>query len=659
MGKIQVLPKSIAEKIAAGEVVERPASVVKELVENAIDAGADKITVEINRGGIMYMRVTDNGSGIKKEDIKTAFLRHATSKISTQTDLDSISTLGFRGEALAAICAVSKVEVLTFNEQDECGTQYVIEGGEEKAFADTGCPKGTTIIIRDLFFNTPARMKFLKKDVTEANAVAALIDRIALSHPDIAFNLIRDGKKTLSTAGNGDLKSAIYSVLGRDYTNGLIPVNNSLGNVSINGYISKPVFSKSSRSGQFFFLNGRLVKSLTAMAAVEQAYKNSVMVGKFPACVINICVPFEFVDVNVHPAKTEVRFADEKAVFDCIYFSVKTALSQGDTRPELEIKPRNAYTPQFKTEQYKQTNINLPSSNNNSHQNNGNYLSEERVAPAKAQIEAFTKILDNIDINLPISNKSSVQLRDSAEELSFKDKNVIINYEEPKKKTDVESVLDETDITEEQEKIQSDVAPKTNDDPTPESQEDDVPVKYIGEAFATYIIVERGDSVYFIDKHAAHERILFNKLKKQQVSEQMLLSSKPVNLTKDEYDILISNIDVLSDAGFGIEDFGGSSVVVRSLPSILTDSDIPLLLSEIAQGLKYGNKVLVERMDDIFHSISCKAAIKAGMLSTKMELEQLAKQVLNDRDVLYCPHGRPVAFEITNNQLKKQFGRIN
>lgn len=651
MGKIQVLPKSIAEKIAAGEVVERPASVIKELVENAIDAGADKITVEINHGGIMYMRVTDNGSGIKKEEIKTAFLRHATSKISTQTDLDSISTLGFRGEALAAICAVSKVDVLTFNEQDDCGTQYVIEGGEEKSFLDTGCPKGTTIIIRDLFYNTPARMKFLKKDVTEANAVAALIDRIALSHPDIAFNFIRDGKKTLSTAGNGDLKSAIYSVLGRDYTNGLIPVNNSLQSVSVSGYISKPVFCKSSRSGQFFFLNGRLVKSLTAMAAVEQAYKNSIMVGKFPSCVINICVPFEFVDVNVHPAKTEVRFADEKTVFDCIYFSVKTALTQSDTRPEFNITPKNTYTPQMKTEQYTQTNINLNASSDVSKIQAEKYVPQEKVAPAKSQIEAFTKMLADINTDAPIENKPAITLNDSAKDFSFKDKNITISFEEPKKKVEIDAVLDDEKTVVKQ-TVQQENSSNLQ-------TEDEVPIKYIGEAFSTYIIVERADSIFVIDKHAAHERILFNKLKKQEVSEQMLLSSKPVNLTKEEYDILINNIDVLSDSGFGIEDFGGSSVVVRSLPSILTDCDIPLLLTEIAKGLKYGNKVLVERMDDIYHTMSCKAAIKAGMVSGKTELEQLAKAVLNDNDVLYCPHGRPVAFEITNNQLKKQFGRIN
>lgn len=644
MSKIQVLPKSIAEKIAAGEVVERPASVIKELVENAIDAGADKITVEINRGGIMYMRVTDNGSGIKKEDIKTAFLRHATSKISSQTDLDSISTLGFRGEALAAICAVSKVEVLTFNEQDECGTQYVIEGGEEKAFSDTGCPKGTTIIIRDLFFNTPARMKFLKKDVTEANAVAALIDRIALSHPNIAFNFIRDSKKTLSTAGNGDLKSAIYSVLGRDYTNGLIPVDNSLQSVSVSGYISKPVFSKSSRSGQFFFLNGRLVKSLTAMAALEQAYKNSIMVGKFPSCVLNITVPFEFVDVNVHPAKTEVRFADEKTVFDCIYFSVKTALALGDTRPELNIAPKNAYVPTLKTEQYTQTNIKLNDNENKIQSKTDKFISDQRVAPAKKQIEAFEKMLGSIDVE-PKNTSGTITLNDSAKDFSFENKTINISYTKENEQPKTPKI-----VTEEKETVVQEV--------TEESKEKS-PIRYVGEAFATYIIVEREDSIYFIDKHAAHERILFNKLKKQQISEQMLLSSKPVTLTKEEYDILINNIDILSDAGFGIEDFGGSSVVVRSIPSILADSDVTLLLSEIAQGLKYGNKVLVERMDDIFHTISCKAAIKAGMISSKVELEQLAEVVLDDDDVFYCPHGRPVAFEITNNQLKKQFGRIN
>ncbi|MBQ2319669.1 MAG: DNA mismatch repair endonuclease MutL, partial [Clostridia bacterium] len=336
MPQIKVLDKHVAELIAAGEVVERPASVIKELVENSIDAGATQVTVEIQNGGVSYMRVTDNGCGISRNDVPTAFLRHATSKVSTSTDLDSISTLGFRGEALASVAAVARVEMMTCKE-GETGVIYKIYGGEEISLEDAGCPVGTTIIVRDLFYNTPARMKFLKKDVGEANAVAGVLDKIALSHPEISVRFIRDGKNTLNTPGDGDLKAAIYAVFGRDFASGLIKTDYTLDNMSISGYIGTPVAARANRNMQHFYINGRYVKSKNMIAAVEQAYKNSIMVGKFPSCVLNLNIPFNMVDINVSPSKTEARFVDERAVFNIIYYGVKTALNSGDTRPELKL----------------------------------------------------------------------------------------------------------------------------------------------------------------------------------------------------------------------------------------------------------------------------------------------------------------------------------
>ena len=358
MPQINVLPKYIAEKIAAGEVVERPASVIKEILENAIDAGATDISVEIRGGGVLYMRVTDNGCGIEKEQVPTAFLRHATSKIVKEEDLEGINTLGFRGEALAAISSVAKVELITRREADIVGTRYVIEGGEEKVFEETGCPEGTTVIVRDLFYNTPARMKFLKKDVSEANIVSDLIEKIALSHPEIAIRYVRDQKDVITTSGDGKLSSAIYSVLGREFSSTLISAENSLNGVTVEGFICKPIYCRPKRTSQYFFLNGRLVRNGTMISALEAAYKNSVMVGKFPACVLNISVNPSIVDVNVHPSKTEVRFSDDKAIFDAVYFTVKNALSEGDERPQINIKQNTAKAfDRMTVEEYKQTAI--------------------------------------------------------------------------------------------------------------------------------------------------------------------------------------------------------------------------------------------------------------------------------------------------------------
>ena len=622
MPKINVLPKQVAELIAAGEVVERPSSVIKELVENSIDAGATVITVEIKNGGISYMRITDNGCGIARDDVPLAFLRHATSKIKIDNDLNSISTLGFRGEALAAVSSVSKVEMLTKTEAEQSGTHYVIEGSEEKEYSDAGCPEGTTIIIRDLFYNTPARMKFLKKDVSEANSCAAVIDRIALSHPEISFKFIRDGKQTLSTTGDGKIKSAVYSVLGREFSNNLIEVQGEQNLVSVSGLICKPVACKPTRNNQFTFLNGRLVRSGTVIAAVEQAYKNSAMVGKFPSFVLYINVPFDTVDVNVHPAKTEVRFSDEKRIFDAVYVSVKNALSKGDTRPEVKItQPTFNRFERMNVEQFKQTAIN--------------------TEQPKPRVEFTKPQPETVPTHLVFKSE---QKPDFVNKFSYTEiKQPIV---QPKVSVDIEKEpLFETPKV-------SIIEDKKTEPETPD-------IIIIGEAFKTYIIAQMGESIYMIDKHAAHERIIFNRLKNERKIEvQALLTPVTVMLAKEEYSAVVQNTDLLLESGFEVEDFGNCSVAVRAVPSTLIGEDIPSLISEAAGSLMSTKTVQTEREENLFHTVACKAAIKAGSKTSGIEMLELAKKVLLSNDIMYCPHGRPVAYEIKKRELEKQFGRI-
>lgn len=643
MPKINLLPKNVAELIAAGEVVERPASVIKELVENSIDAGASVITVEIQRGGITYMRVTDNGCGMEHSDVPTAFLRHATSKISVGNDLDAIATLGFRGEALAAVSSVSKVEMLTCTANSNFGTHYLIDGGEEQVYDETGCPVGTTIIIRDIFYNTPARMKFLKKDISEANACAAVIDRIALSHPEISFKFIRDGKQTLSTTGDGNVKGTVYSVLGREFSNTLIEVNGESRGITVSGLTCKPVSCKPTRNSQFTFLNGRLVRSGTVVAAVEQAYKNSAMVGKFPGFVLYITVPFDMVDVNVHPAKTEVRFSDERVIFEAVYGTVKNALTTGDTRPEIKFK-----TPVFNpfehitAKEYKQQR-----------------LDTEKIPEMEKTIAE--KIYKE-DISLHNSNKYVNVLRDGTKPLfTTKYSFVGANGEKTEPMTQKEfqqkhidtATVKEIDIStnEVKEKVSIDIIC----DEEPEKHD----IILIGEAFFTYIVVQMGDSIFMIDKHAAHERIVFNRLKKEHETQvQQLLSPATAMLSGEEYDAVINNTELLLNAGFEVEDLGNSAVAVRTVPSFLVGENIPSLISEIALSIIKSGTVSTDREDDLFHTVACKAAIKAGMTTSRLEMQNLAEQVLNSKEIMYCPHGRPVAYEIKKRELEKQFGRI-
>lgn len=621
MPEIKVLPKEISELIAAGEVVERPASVIKELVENSIDAGADNITVEIQHGGITYMRITDNGCGIEKNDVPTAFLRHATSKIKNSGDLNAIGTLGFRGEALAAVSSVARVEMFTKPRDAAFGTHYEIEGGVEKLCEEAGCPDGTTIVIRDIFFNTPARMKFLKKDVSEANAAAAVVERIALSRPEIAFKLIRDGKQALMTPGDGKINTAVYSVLGREFAGTLMEVDGGLDGIGVKGLTCKPVSCRPTRNYQFVFLNGRLVRSGTVTAAVEQAYKNSAMVGKFPGFVLYLTVPLNTVDVNVHPAKTEVRFSDERRIFDAVYSSVKNALARGDTRPEVKLH-EPVFNPfeRMTTAEYKQQPIMKPT------------VAEEIYKNRPSLHNAYKP-------------QEKTVLRDANYNVSKTNNTVYIP----------ERIINPPPMAEEAPQPQRTVSVDIMRD----VEDERPPITLIGEAFLTYIIVQMGESVFMIDKHAAHERILFNRLKKEQKTEtQTLLTAVIVALTGDEYNAVISNTEALEKAGFEVEDFGNSSVRVSAVPASLTREDIPSVISELAGKLSKGKAPDSERLDDMYHTVACKAAIKAGSRTSPLEMQKLAERVLYSDDVMYCPHGRPVAFEIKRRELEKQFGRI-
>ena len=608
MPQIKLLPKHIAELIAAGEVVERPASVIKELLENSIDAKASVITVEIKNGGVSFMRVTDNGCGINKEDVKTAFLRHATSKISTEYDLERISSLGFRGEALASVSAVSRVELLTKAENSD-GVKYVIHGGEEIDFFDVGCPNGTTIIIRDIFYNTPARMKFLKKDVTEGNAVAAVVERLALSHPEISFKFIRDDKLVLNTSGDNKLLSAIYSCLGKDFSSNLIEVNDNVGGIKVTGFTCSPFNCRANRNGQYFFVNKRFVRSGTAMAAVEQAYKNSTMVGKFPAFVLFIDIPFETVDVNVHPAKTEIRFSNEKMVFDAVYVATKNALFSKDERPSLTINKPIEYFEKDKAEQSK-FEFSLETKKEN---NDNNVL--------------------KFDLNLNAESKPSVEEIFKPNDLTsglLKDKDLDVFVEDTPNEVKTIEV-------------------NTNDF-------DEFQLKFIGEVFGTYIIVQYKNTVYFIDKHAAHERIIFNSLNVK-IDEQLLLIPLMIKLSAEDYNAIIDNIEVLKDYGIVLDDFGDGQVMLRAVPSVIS-GNYEDMIYEIAEKLRNFKRPVTNREEELLHSISCKAAIKSHDISTEAELIKLAAKVLSDKNVMYCPHGRAVAFELTKSTIEKQFGRI-
>lgn len=703
MGVINVLDKHIAELIAAGEVVERPSSVIKELVENSIDAGAKNITVEIKNGGTTFMRVADDGCGIYRDDIKKAFLRHATSKVKTANDLDMISTLGFRGEALASISAVSRLQVITKNENEEIGSYYEIEGGDEISLEEAGCPTGTTFVIRDLFYNIPARSKFLKKDVAEGNAVSALMDKIVLSHPEVAFTFIRDGKQVLRTFGDGKLLSAIYSVFGKDFAKGLIPVDYTLDSVSVKGYISKPINARPNRNMQNFFINGRFVKTRTGMAALEEAYKGSIMVGKFPSAVLQLTVPYEIIDVNVHPAKIEVRFINERPVFDAIYHAVKTALQQGDERKQIHFKENTAFNEIKKVNPFNNAQAVFAKAENtpaekpikpieriepvlkNSEPKPYNPfdeldLKDEKTKPVSIDNLKMSDSTNPFDIyskqaikrNSELENKKaefSKQKLEKAEQLILK----ATQQEEslPKQEITVDDLTAEssetpieTEVSKEEVKPLKEISEnKTdNNDALTELPKEQTKLRFLGEAFNTYIIVEKNDNeVLIIDKHAAHERIIYEKLKADSGSAnvQYLLTPITVTLDKIDYDAAVSNLDMFAKCSFDVEDFGNGTLLVRSAPQYLAATEIADCITEMSGYIASGKKdIYTEKMDWFYHNVSCRSAIKAGNKSTVQELMDIAWTLEKNPQIKYCPHGRPICIVMTKYEIEKQFGRL-
>ncbi len=665
--KIIQLSPHIANLIAAGEVVERPASVVKELLENAVDAGATKVTVEIKDGGMTYLRLTDNGCGMAPDDARTAFLRHATSKLRTAEDLAAISTFGFRGEALAAIASVSRIDLMTKPADALSGTSLRLEAGVITEESEVGCPVGTTIIIRDLFYNTPARMKFMKSDSYEGSRVAAAVQLQALAHPEVAITMIRDGKQVLSTPGTGGLEAAAYCVYGRE-AGQMIPVDSNWDAYRIRGFVSKPTDARPSRAMQTFFVNGRPVRSKTMLAALEEAYRNQIMVGKFPACVLHLELPANAVDVNVHPAKTEVKFLSEKAVFDCIHYGVLGALNKTQDRPQMQMKPsanmssgsspqtavaphpENAYAPK-KTESFFRTMTAEEYRTFSKVMADGPQPKKEAAIAAAAKIErpANMPLREAVILPSPVPQPKPVETpkgTNSSTPLPSAQDDAVVT---PVITTEIATspLAPHIDIPEEMEQVAL---------PMPEV----VPWRMVGELYQSYIIVEQGEEAFLIDKHAAHERILFEKLKANQeaISSQALLTPVPVRLSPAAVAELLANLDTLTELGFELEEFGENTLLLRQIPMDLDPQQAAETVEAMAADLLAGRRERKDTVrDEILHTVACKAAIKAGWKNDEAELLVLVKQVMANEDLKYCPHGRPICITLSKKQLEKQFKR--
>ena len=650
MPTIRQLDPHVADLIAAGEVVERPASVVKELMENAIDAGANAVTVEISHGGMSLIRVTDDGCGIAPDQCQTAFLRHATSKISSEYDLEAIGTLGFRGEALAAIAAVSRVELLT-NQGQGLGTALTLEGGQVMEQEEAGCPKGTTMLVRDLFYNTPARLKFMKRDSAEGAAVFSVVQHLALSHPELSVKFIRDGKQELLTPGDGQLKSAIYAVLGRDLALGFVPVKGSGENMEISGFVSLPTCCRGSRSYQHFFVNGRYIKSRVMMAALEEAYRNQKMVGKFPGCVLHLTLRPNSVDVNVHPTKTEVKFQNEQQVFATVYHGVLAALNADKTRPQAVVK---SVLPRQDTVTPNQTSLHDFTAVAASH---GTVTTPPVAAPKpQAQPSPFRRVtpLGRVVPSAPVAEKPPLVQPERAKSAAQEKK---APAPQPAPVVE-EAVEEEKPIPVVEEPVEETPAPAAEPEPAPQPTQEE-PWVVRGELFHTYIMVEQGDKVVLIDKHAAHERVNFDRLKAQnyQPMVQELLTPITLTLGPQERQALLDGQEVLEGFGFQLEEFGSGSLAVRAVPDYLETGDVEPTLLELAKKLRLtGWADPGAARDEVMHTMACKAAIKGGQRNDPQELERVAGLVMGGA-VKYCPHGRPVAIELTRGELEKQFKR--
>ena len=712
MAVIHVLDKHTAELIAAGEVVERPASVVKELLENSIDAGATQVTVSIESGGVKLIEISDNGTGIEAEYISTAFIRHATSKIETPDDLTNIHTLGFRGEALASIASVARVELTTRTEVDEFATVYCIEGGEEVSREPGARAVGTTIRVKDLFYNTPARMKFLKKDSSEGTFVSDTVTHVALSHPEVSVKFIREGKLQYVTPGDGQLRGAAYAVLGREFSRDLIELKNQEGVYRITGLVTPPKSCRASRSMQHFYINGRYVRNRTMMAGMEMAFKGTMMQGKFPGGILLLEMPADLVDVNVHPAKIEARFARENDVFDVVYHAVKLALAQPGTGERLFTFEADKKEEKAENSKNDADIIKNDVKNNNftglsaiiRGQADPGVLPQQHWEPAKPAA-APQQPAPAAAMQIPTA-PSVPRWKGSAQNEDMLDPFVTLHS--PKLETtkapepfraaasetqlDVEPEFGETKLhspqdhmaawnpAQEAPKEEPESAPCAETEPdAPEAAEQETvlaepeqmnfdptadqpePLRYVGEVFRTYILAERGDELCLIDKHAAHERQLYEKLAANygNVPSQMLLEPAAIDLAAEEKQALLDNIPLLENAGLEIADFGGNTVVLRAVPADVEPQNAESLLVEIANKLlKGGHDALNEHTEWVLHSISCRAAIKAGDKSSPQELLALAEKILSGEVPPFCPHGRPCVLKLTRKELEKQFGRI-
>lgn len=655
MPKILQLSAHVANLIAAGEVVERPASAVKELLENAVDAGASQVTVEIRDGGMTFLRVTDNGCGMSREDARMAFRRHATSKLHNAEDLAAISTMGFRGEALAAIASVSRIDLMTKTAGAVCGTSLHLEAGNVTEEEEVGCPEGTTILVRDLFYNTPARMKFMKSDTVEGARVAAAVQMQALAHPEVAFRFLRDGKQCLSTPGDGELRAAVYSVLGRDCAR-MVPVDSKWDAYRVTGFVALPTDARPSRSMQIFFVNDRPVKSKLLTSALEEAYRNRLMVGKFPACILHVTLPASAVDVNVHPAKTEVKFLSEKAAFDCVHYGVLAALNRQTDRPEVHF---SGNAPRTAEPERSAAPVERPAAS-----------AAKPAVPLPEKKDTFFQSMSAQEFRAA-AEKSAPGANAARQVPPVPVANAprqVPNGGEKKWEHPANMPLREYVVVPGMESTPAPVAKPAP--PVPVLKEEVVqqelpmpepePWRLVGELYRTYILVEQGENAYLIDKHAAHERILFDKLKANQekITPQLLMMPVSVSLRAEEAAELLANGQLLGDLGFSLEEFGENTVLARQIPMDLGPEQAAEALEELAAKLLDGRKETRESVrDDLLHTVACKAAIKAGWVTSDRELRELAGQVMEREDLKYCPHGRPICVSLSKKQLEKQFRR--
>jgi len=646
MPHIAQLSSHVADLIAAGEVVERPASVVKELVENAVDAGATAVVVETRGGGMSLIRITDNGCGIAPGELPTAFLRHATSKLRSESDLGSIGTLGFRGEALAAIAAVSRTEILTRQPGAAAGASLRLEGGVPGEVTEAGAPEGTTITVRDLFFNTPARLKFMRKDSAETAAVAGLMQHLALSHPDVSFRYLKDGTEALHTPGDGRAESAVYAALGREFAKTLIPVEGAGGDIQVSGFVTKPLCGRGSRGMQTFFVNGRFIKSQLLAAALEEGYRNQIMKGKFPGCVLFVTMPVTGVDVNVHPAKTIVKFAREHDVFDAVYHTVLDALdgdggpdSPAPRPPQEVVNPRQDFFQSMDAKAYREQGAkSAPQTPSDQGKPvwNSEWRMGARVADHGASAPLYTPAVEKKPFTPaipPLPGPSEIPLPGKRTE------DASAGYSAPAEPQPVQQTVELPE--------QQTITPAT-----------ETPWRIAGEVLNTYIVCEaENETVWLIDKHAAHERVNFDRMSAAETPpmRQQLLKPVAAELSREDANLLLENLPTLERFGFACEDFGGGAVLVREIPSDIDAADAVSTLEEFAEALRSGRNP-AERREALLHTMACKAAIKAGMHSDPRELRVLVDRVQSG-EIKYCPHGRPVAVKLRKYELEKMFKR--